>query len=101
MAQSGQKEKSIRVVKKDRLEVRIAADQKRLIQRAADISGRSLSDFVVACLQEASLKTNEQLEKIRASEHDSIVFTEALLNPPKPDERLRAAFSRHEEMLGE
>ena len=101
MAQSGRKEKSIRVIKKDRLEVRIAADQKRLIQRAADISGRSLSDFVVACLQEASLKTIEQLEKVKVSERDSIVFAEALLNPPEPDEHLRAAFRRHEELLGE
>lgn len=81
--------------------MRIAADQKRLIQRAADLSGRSLSDFVVASLQEAAVETIEQMEKIALSNHDSKVFAEAILNPPQPSERLRAAFKRHDELVGE
>ena len=38
----------------ERLETRVTADQKRLIEHAAALQGRSLTDFVLTSLQDAA-----------------------------------------------
>ena len=84
----------------ERLEARLPAEVKAIIQRAADISGRSLSDFVVSSALEAAEETIRRREVIVLSERDSIAFVEAILNPKGPNEALRKAARRHRELLG-
>ncbi len=43
----------------ERLEARITADQKALIQRAAELEGRSVTDYVVSSVQDAARRTVE------------------------------------------
>jgi len=43
-----------------RLEARVTPAQKGLIERAAQIQGRSVTDFVVSALQEAARKAIEE-----------------------------------------
>jgi len=86
--------------KPERLEARLPSDAKAIIQRAADISGRSVSDFVVSSALEAAKETIREHEIIVLSARDSITFVEALLNPKGPNEALLAAARRHREMFG-
>jgi uncharacterized protein (DUF1778 family) len=72
---------------------------KELLQRAAAIRGRSLSDFVVASAQEAAVSAIRDEHVMKLTEEDSRVLVEALLNPPEPNEALIRAFRRHRELI--
>ncbi len=87
--------------KTERLEARITPEQKALFQRAADLSGRSLTDFIVGSLQAAAEETIRSHQIIRLTAEDSAAFVDALLNPPPPNEHLQDAFKRHRDLLGE
>jgi len=83
-----------------RLEARISNEQKALFQQAAMLSTRTLSEFVVASAQEAATRIIEAHETIRLEREDQIKFVQALLNPPKPNARLRQAALEYRAMLG-
>jgi uncharacterized protein (DUF1778 family) len=84
----------------ERLEARISSEQKALLQRAAELQGRSLTDFVVASAQEAALRTIEDMQIVRLSAADSAAFAEALLKPRAPAPKLRAAVRRYRATFG-
>ncbi len=81
--------------KKERFEARLTPEQKKHIERAARIKGTSVSDFVVLSAEDAALRTIRDEEVLTLTERDRHVFVEALLNPPEPGKRLRAAAMRH------
>lgn len=95
MAQSTLAEKPASRIRSERLEARISREQKALLQRAADLQGRTLTDFVIANLQEAAARVIEESQVIRLSADDSRVFARALLNPRSPSRTLRAAARRY------
>lgn len=82
-----------------RLEARISADLHATLKRAAEIQGRTMSDFVIASVQEAAQKALEEAEVIRLSLNDQQRFAEAILSPPKPTAALRRAMTRHDKLL--
>jgi len=84
-----------------RIEARIAPDALAVVKRAAEITGRSVSDFVVAAAQEAANRTIEDTQIIRLSVEDQRAFAEAILNPPEPTSALRRSFRRHHELIKE
>lgn len=84
-----------------RFEARFAPDALAVVKRAAEIQGRSVSDFVVAAAQEAANRTIEATQMIRLSVEDQRAFAEAILNPPEPAPALRRAFRRHRELIKE
>lgn len=65
-----------------RIEARIAPDALAVVKRAAELQGRSVSDFVVAAAQDAARKAIEEAQIIRLSVADQRAFVEAILNPP-------------------
>ena len=65
-----------------RIEARIAPDALRIVKRAADLQGRSLSDFVVAAAQEVAHRTIGEAQLIRLSVEDQERFVALLLTPP-------------------
>jgi uncharacterized protein (DUF1778 family) len=83
-----------------RLEARLPADIHALLKRAAEIQGRSLTDFVVTAAREAACRTIEQNEIIRLSVEDQRQIAEAILNPPAPKPALRRAFKRRQALFG-
>ena len=83
-----------------RLEARLPADIHTLLKRAAEIEGRSLSDFVVTAAREAACRTIEQNEIIRLSVEDQRRIVEAILEPPDPAPALRRAMDRRRELFG-
>ena len=76
----------------DRIDVRISKEQKELVKYASEIRGfKSLSEFVVFCInREASNIIKENNEILKTIE-DKKIFLEAILNPPKPNEKLKKA----------
>lgn len=80
-----------------RFEARITAEQKTLFLRAAALTGRSLTDFVVASAQETAVRTVREHEAMTLSARDREAFVSALLNPPMPGKRLRKAARRYKE----
>ena len=74
-----------------RLGARVSSDQKNLFQRAAALSGRTLSEFVIDSTQEAAARIVQEYELIRLSREEQLAFVSALLNPPEPGARLRKA----------
>lgn len=82
--------------KRDRLDLRLNADQKAIIQHAAELEGRTVSDFVVESARHAAETVIRSHQVIALTARDSRVFVEALLNPPAPNAQLRAAFARYQ-----
>lgn len=82
--------------KAERLEVRVTSDQKRLIERAAVVQGRSVTDFMTATLQDAAKRAIQKNAIWDLSQEQQHAFVDALLNPPAPNERLQAAAARYE-----
>lgn len=83
-----------------RLEARLPADIHALLKRAAEIQGRTLTDFVVAAAREAAVRAIEEVEIIRLSAQDQHLVAQAILNPPKPSPALRKAFQRRNKLFG-
>jgi uncharacterized protein (DUF1778 family) len=83
-----------------RLEARVTRDQKRLLQRAAELQGRTLTDFVIASAHEAAVKAIQDMEIIRLTVSESRAFAKALVNPTAPSRRLKAAAGRYVKALG-
>ncbi len=81
----------------ERLQARIAPEALAIVKRAAEMEGRSVSDFVVAAAQAAAQRSIEQTQIIRLSVEDQRRFAEALINPPEPNEALRRATKLHAE----
>ena len=88
-------------VRAARVQARLAPDALAIIRRAAEIQGRSVSDFVVAAAQEAAERTIEKTEILRLSVEGQRAFAEAILNPPKPSAGLRKAAKAHRRLIRE
>jgi uncharacterized protein (DUF1778 family) len=87
--------KARKPVKRHRLEARITDEQRHLFQRAADLQGRSLSDFVIATVHEKAVQTIESMEIIRLNAAESLRMAEAIFNPREPNAQLRKAAKRY------
>jgi uncharacterized protein (DUF1778 family) len=82
-----------------RLEARIAPGA-LAVRRAAEIQGRSVSDFVVAASRDAGDRAIEETEIIRLSAEGQKQLAALLANPPEPGPALKKAFKRRRELLG-
>lgn len=83
-----------------RLEARINPDTLAVVRRAAELQGRSVSDFVVAAVEEAARRTIEDIHILRLSVEDQRAFMDMLLDPPPPSPALRRAKEHHERLIG-
>ena len=82
-----------------RLEARISTDLHAMLKHAANIQGRTMTDFVVAAVQQAAKQAIEQAEVIRLTMADQESFVNALLAPPKPTPALKRAFARRRKLI--
>jgi uncharacterized protein (DUF1778 family) len=84
-----------------RLEARITPDALAVVKRAAEIEGRSVSDFVVAAVQEAAHRTIEETHLVRLSVDDQERFVALLLNPPPLSPAMERAKDAHARLIRE
>lgn len=88
-------------VRTARLEARISPDALSMVRRAAEIQGRSVSEFVVAAAREAAARAIEQTQIIRLSVEDQRAIADAILHPPAPNAALRRAAKSHKTLIRE
>ena len=80
-----------------RLEARLPASVYATLKRAAELKGRTLSDFVVSAAHEAARRAIEEEGIIRLSAEDQRRFAEALIKSPTANQKLKRALRRHRE----
>jgi uncharacterized protein (DUF1778 family) len=82
-----------------RIQARIAPDALATVKRAAEIQGRSVSNFIAAAATEAANRIIEQTQIIQLSPEDQRLFAEAIINPPPPNEALRRAGRHYRKLI--
>jgi uncharacterized protein (DUF1778 family) len=70
-----------------------------MLQKAADLEGRTLTDFVIASVQAEALRVIERHQNLKLSMSDAEAFVDALLNPPQPNDALKAAALRYKQVI--
>lgn len=79
----------------ERLEARVSKAQKKLFMQAAELQGRTLTDFLIASVQEAAERIVHAREVLTLSERDRKNFITALLKPTAPRKILQRAAKRY------
>jgi len=74
----------------ERIEARVAPEQKIIFERAANLRGVTMEEYMVESMHEADVRTIEEHELI-LSVNEQRTFVDLLLNPPKPNVALRSA----------
>jgi len=84
----------------ERTEARLLPEQKKRIERAASLKGLSISDFIVQHADEAAVRTIQLHTTWTLEDRDRDVFVQALLDPPAPSARMKAAVKRYRKLVG-
>lgn len=74
-----------------RFDARLNEGQKLLIQRAADLEGRTMTDFVVHSAEVAAEETIERRGMLILTARETQAFADAVLKPAAPGPVLRKA----------
>lgn len=82
-----------------RVEARIAPDALAVVRRAAELQGRSVSDFLVAAALKDAQRTIEDAQIIRLSVEDQQRFANLLLNPPPLAPAMKRAFKARQRLI--
>jgi uncharacterized protein (DUF1778 family) len=82
-----------------RLEARISTNLHAMLKRAAEIQGRTMTDFVAMAVQDAAQRVIAEADVIRLSLADQECFAQALLSPPQPTPALKRAFANRQKLL--
>lgn len=82
-----------------RLEARISTELRSQLKRAAELEGRTVTDFVVSAVRSAAQEAIERAEVIRLSRADQERFSQALLSPPAGAPALKRAYARRAKLL--
>ncbi len=87
--------RSRRPKSEERIDARLPAETKQIIERAAGITGVTTSDFIISKAYEAAAAVIHDYEIWTLNRRDSKAFVDALLHPPEPNEALKAAATRY------
>jgi len=82
-----------------RLDIRIEQQQKELIERAAAITGQTVTNFAIANLLEKAMEVIESHERILLSNQARDKFLEALSRPAKELPELSKALALHSQIV--
>jgi uncharacterized protein (DUF1778 family) len=89
-----------RITRDDRLGFRLDEQTKRLIERAAQLDRRKVSDYCLTAITDAARRTIAEHETLTLSDRDRTAFFDAMIDPPAPGERLARAFAEHGRRVG-
>jgi uncharacterized protein (DUF1778 family) len=82
-----------------RIEARIAPDALRIVRRAAELQGRSVSDFVVDSALNMARKAIEETDIVRLAVEDQRAVAEAIFNPPPLTPGMERAIDRYKGLI--
>lgn len=86
--------------REERLEARCSTEVKQRIERAAELQGRSLTDFLVSAADERACKVIEQYQVVKLTVQQSEALADALLNPPAANAKAVNAMLRYKKKMG-
>jgi uncharacterized protein (DUF1778 family) len=79
----------------ERIDLRVSAELKTLLSRAASYSGMSLSSFLVSSASERAKQVVSERETLNLTARDWHVFLSGLEKPQRRRPKLEAAAKRH------
>jgi uncharacterized protein (DUF1778 family) len=85
-----------RELKRERIELRVAASAKKVIQRAMAVTGLTAGDLAY----EGARRVLDEHERMVLTGSDRDAFLDAIANPPVPTKKLVAALKRHRQLFG-
>jgi len=77
----------------DRIDVRTNPEVKSLIERAAILSHKSISAYILESALRKAQEDIHEAERLQLSSAERESFFAALINPPEPNESMKALFS--------
>ncbi len=84
---------------KSRLEARVEPQIYELLKRAAEIEGRTLTDFVVAAASSAARETIESIEVLQLSKLQQEFIAEMIASPSAVAPAMKRATERHKNLI--
>jgi uncharacterized protein (DUF1778 family) len=90
------KKPPMRELKRERIELRVAASAKDLIARAMAVSGLTAGDLAY----EGARRVLDEHGRMVLAGKDRDAFLDAIAHPPAPAKKLVAALKRHRRLLG-
>lgn len=87
---------------KARFDGQLPKEMKDFLERAARLAGfKTLSEFIFTSAQEKAENIVMNHETLLASHHDREIFFDAIMNPPKPNNKLKSAAQSYKNSLSE
>lgn len=84
----------------ERLDVRLRSDNKALIEEAATLSGKTISEYVVSTLVQQSTEVLQRHRHIRLSDRDRDQFLAVLDATDEPNTSLSQAARKYKRIVG-
>ncbi len=84
-----------------RLEVRITPGDKRLFAQAAEERGMSPSELALSLIRRVTRKLGERARILKYSKRDQEALIASLLEPAKPNSRLRQVNKRYKSLFSD
>ena len=75
--------------KSSRIEIRTNPEIKLIIEKAAGIKGKTISEYILGLSLSSARKDIEQIESVTVSNKDRDMFYSLLTNPPAPNKALK------------
>ena len=82
---------------RERIDVRLRAEQKASIEKAAHIKGLTVTDFILQHALESAERIVREYETWTLARPDAELFAEALMNPPTLGPKLASAAKLYKE----
>lgn len=83
-----------------RLQMRVSPQRRELLEQAASLTGRTLTEFVLDSAEEAAVRTIETRQVLHLTRRDSEFLVQTLLTPEEPGPNLRQAAARYQDLMG-
>lgn len=81
--------------------LKLTSEHKNKLEKAAAIRCMTLDEYLLALTLDAATENTLTPESITVSETDWQIITQAIQNPPRPNETLRAAIEQHQQDYGQ
>ena len=83
------------IVKQERIGARVPADVYKTLNRAAELIGATVNQFLVQSALKEARAVIEHEQSIRLSRRDSERLLQLLADPPEPNSRLKSALKHY------
>ena len=86
--------------KSTRFDTRLPKEQKIYFEKAAQLGGyRNLTEFILSAVSEKAKEIISERERIIASQRDSEIFFNAVLQQTRPNDKLLEAVHEYNQMI--